>query len=333
MYSKNVRGRERLEFDAHEAAVNEPSPLNVNAPVVMIRKRAPAPRAPYVPAIGPKLRILLYIVFAGFAFLAATGIYLLVISAMDKINTDQLYTTGFTFWMILAHTVIGVVGIAPFLLFGLAHWWTARRRDNRVAVRLGVILFLLGTVVVISGVALIQVEGMPQLPTGTISRHVAYFAHLLVPVACVFAYIAHRRAGPAIKWKYGKYFGLVVAVVVGGMATAHVIDPQKFGREGPVEGMRYFFPSEARTADGKFIPERALMMDEYCAKCHQDIFNDHLHSAHKFSSFNNPAYLFSIKETRKVALERDGKMNASRWCAGCHDQVLPQREIRRRTTT
>ncbi|HSQ54371.1 MAG TPA: hypothetical protein VLM40_01395, partial [Gemmata sp.] len=42
---------------------------------------------------------------------------------------------------------------------------------------------------------------------------------------------------------------------------------------------------------------------------------------HKFSSFNNPAYLFSIKETRKVALERDGKMNASRWCAGCHDTV------------
>jgi hypothetical protein len=63
------------------------------------------------------------------------------------------------------------------------------------------------------------------------------------------------------------------------------------------------------------------MMDEYCAKCHQDVYNDHLHSAHKFSSFNNPAYLFSVKETRKVALERDGKMNASRWCAGCHDQV------------
>ena len=185
----------------------------------------------------------------------------------------------------------------------------------------GVILFLLGLVVIASGFALVQIEGLPQLPTGTLSRTITYLAHLLVPVACIFAYIAHRRAGPAIKWKYGKYWGAIVVVVVGGMAAAHVIDPQKFGREGPAEGMRYFFPSEARTADGNFIPERALMMDEYCAKCHQDIYNDHLHSAHKFSSFNNPAYLFSIKETRKVALERDGKMNASRWCAGCHDQV------------
>ena len=142
-----------------------------------------------------------------------------------------------------------------------------------------------------------------------------------MPVACVFAYIAHRRAGPAIKWRYGKYWGGVVAVVVGGMAAVHYVDPQTFGREGPKEGMRYFFPSEARTADGNFIPERVLMMDEYCVKCHQDIYNDHLHSAHKFSSFNNPAYLFSVRETRKVALERDGKVNASRWCAGCHDPV------------
>src|SRR5205814_2632936 len=47
----------------------------------------------------------------------------------------------------------------------------------------------------------------------------------------------------------------------------------------------------------------------------------HFHSAHKFSSFNNPAYLFSVRETRKVARERDGDVKASRWCAGCHDPV------------
>jgi len=302
--------------------MNEPAPINaLSNPVVLVRKRTASTPKPYIPAIGPRLRILLFLVFAGFAFLGATGLYLVVITVMNRVNTNQLYTTSFTFWMLIAHIVVGVIGFAPFLVFGVTHWWTARHRDNRVAVRLGVFLFLLGLVVIASGFALIQIEGLPQLPTGSLSRNITYFAHLLVPVACVFAYIAHRRAGPAIKWKYGKYWGAVVVVVVGGMAAAHVIDPQKFGREGPAEGMRYFFPSEARTADGNFIPERALMMDEYCAKCHQDIYNDHLHSAHRFSSFNNPAYLFSIKETRKVSLERDGKMNASRWCAGCHDQV------------
>src|SRR6185436_18079308 len=42
---------------------------------------------------------------------------------------------------------------------------------------------------------------------------------------------------------------------------------------------------------------------------------------HRFSSFNNPAYLFSIRETRRVLLARDGNVRASRFCAGCHDPV------------
>lgn len=293
----------------------------MSAPVVVIRKKPAAPPAPYVPAIGSRLKLLLYTVFAGFAFLGATGIYLLVISVMNQVNTDQLYTTAFTFWMLIAHVAVGLIGLVPFIAFGLAHWWGARKRENRVAVRLGVVLFALGLVVGLSGVALIQIEGLPQLPTGSAARWTVYLAHVVVPIVAILAYIAHRRAGPRIQWKYGRYWAVTVALVVGGMAVAHVVDPRKFGREGSPEGVRYFFPSEARTADGKFIPEHALMMDTYCMRCHQDVYNDHLHSAHKFSSFNNPAYLFSIKETRRVALERDGRMNASRWCAGCHDPV------------
>src|SRR6476646_377232 len=62
-------------------------------------------------------------------------------------------------------------------------------------------------------------------------------------------------------------------------------------------------------------------MDGYCRECHQDIHEKWSHSAHRFSSFSNPAYLFSVRETRRVSKERDGKLNASRWCAGCHDPV------------
>jgi tetratricopeptide (TPR) repeat protein len=101
----------------------------------------------------------------------------------------------------------------------------------------------------------------------------------------------------------------------------HWQEPQKWFAIGPAEGERYFFPSSARTADGKFIPASVLMMDAYCMKCHQDIFEDWFHSAHHFSSFNNPPYLFSVRETRKVSLQRLGNVKASRWCAGCHDPV------------
>ena len=64
-----------------------------------------------------------------------------------------------------------------------------------------------------------------------------------------------------------------------------------------------------------------MMMDQYCQKCHQDVYEGWFHSAHHFSSFNNPFYLFSVKETRDTALARDGNVKASRWCAGCHDPV------------
>jgi hypothetical protein len=87
----------------------------------------------------------------------------------------------------------------------------------------------------------------------------------------------------------------------------------------PVEGKKYFEPSLARTASGNFIPARTLMMDNYCLNCHKDAYQGWFHSAHRFSSFNNKPYLFSVRETRQVALKRDGNVKAARWCAGCHD--------------
>ena len=105
------------------------------------------------------------------------------------------------------------------------------------------------------------------------------------------------------------------------MVVMHSQDPQRWFREGPKEGAQYFEPAATRTSDGKFINADTLMMDEYCLKCHADVYDDHFHSSHKFSSFNNPAYLFSVRETRKVSKERDSDVKASRWCAGCHDPV------------
>ena len=290
------------------------------APVVVVR-RAAKPAGPYVPAIGPKLRVLLLFVFGLFAFLAATGVYLSAVTAINYARQPNSYTTPFSLWVFLGHTAVGVLGTVPFLAFGCYHWFTARKRPNRVAVRLGVILLLLGILVCVSGFALVQLDGLPQLPTGTVSRSVVYWLHIALPFASVWAYVLHRRAGPRIKWNLAKVWGVGVGVFTLGMVGMHSQDPQKWFREGPKEGAEYFEPSLARTADGKFIDADVLMMDDYCKKCHQDTANDHFHSSHKFSSFNNPPYLFSVRETRKVGLEKDGNVKASRWCAGCHDVV------------
>lgn len=290
-------------------------------PAAPVLRRAAKPAAPYVPAIGTQLRVLLLVVFGVFALLAATGFYLSAVSLLNWARSPQSYTTAFSLWVFLGHIVIGVLGTAPFVAFGAYHWVTARRRQNRVAVRLGVLLFFAGLLVCATGFALVQLEGLPQLPTGSVPRTAAYWAHVVLPLAAVWLYVRHRQAGPPIKWRLARVWGFGVGAFTLGMVVMHSQDPQRWFREGPKEGATYFEPAATRTADGKFISADVMMMDEYCAKCHADVANDHFHSAHKFSSFNNPAYLFSVRETRKVSAERDGTVKAARWCAGCHDPV------------
>jgi tetratricopeptide (TPR) repeat protein len=289
-------------------------------PAVVVR-RAAKPAAPYVPAIGPRLRVLLLVTFAVFAVLAATGVYLSAVTLLNWARSPHSYTTAFSLWVFLGHTALGVLGTVPFLVFGFIHWKTAHDRPNRVAVRLGVLLFLAGLLICATGFALVQLDGLPQLPTGTVARTAMYWAHILVPLGAVWLYVKHRQAGPPIQWRLAYGWGFGVGAFTLAMVVMHSQDPQRWFREGPKEGALYFEPAATRTADGKFVSADVLMMDEYCKKCHADVANDHFHSAHKFSSFNNPAYLFSVRETRKVSAERDGNVKASRWCAGCHDPV------------
>ncbi|HYH65796.1 MAG TPA: hypothetical protein VD866_13950, partial [Urbifossiella sp.] len=269
------------------------SSSHVPAPVVV--RRAAKPAAPYVPAIGPRLRVLLLVTFAVFAVLAATGVYLSAVTLLNWARSPNSYTTAFSLWVFLGHTALGVVGTVPFLVFGLVHWKTAHDRPNRVAVRLGVLLFLAGLLICATGFALVQLDGLPQLPTGTVARGAMYWAHILVPLAAVWLYVKHRQAGPPIKWRLAYGWGFGVGAFTLAMVVMHSQDPQRWFREGPKEGALYFEPAATRTADGKFVSADVLMMDEYCAKCHADVANDHFHSAHKFSSFNNPAYLFSVR--------------------------------------
>ncbi len=65
-----------------------------------------------------------------------------------------------------------------------------------------------------------------------------------------------------------------------------------------------------------------LANDQYCKSCHEDSHDTWAVSVHRFASFNNPAYLASVRETRQVAFERDGDLQAARFCAGCHDPVV-----------
>jgi len=272
----------------------------------------------YTPAVGPRLRPFLWIILISFALLGANGAYLSSVTALTWLRgtTQQ---TPFYMLMVAFHLVLGFLLIVPFIVFGMSHLATSWKRPNKAAVRFGLALLGMSLLILVSGLILVRVGGFEIRDPRV--REVGYWLHVVTPFAAVALYVKHRLAGPRIRWEWARRLSVAVAVFVLSMGILHFQDPRSFGVKGPKEGEQYFYPSEAITATGKFIPAKTLMMDGYCMKCHQDAYAGWFHSAHRFSSFNNPAYRSSVRETRRVSLAADNSTQAARWCAGCHDPV------------
>jgi hypothetical protein len=123
----------------------------------------------------------------------------------------------------------------------------------------------------------------------------------------------------------------------------------KFVAYSDVPAKSPFFPSSATTATGTYMESRVVTRGELpsvdqlhkevaaygfvkdtligamtCVRCHGDIVEQWSHSAHRFSSMNNPfyrrAFLAMRKETAKPGT-RDFKTR-SQWCSGCHEPAL-----------
>jgi hypothetical protein len=290
-----------------------------------ISSPSPAPRQRYVRAVGPRLRLLLLGIFGLVAVLAANSVYLSAITFLEwlKSNPDTTYQNWFYMVMFGAHLALGLMLVLPLVIFGAIHIKNARNRPNRRAVKVGYALFVISLVVLVTGILLTRIDIFQFKDVGLKNprmRSFAYWVHVITPLLAVWLYVLHRLAGPRIKWRVGLRWAGAVGVIVLGMVVLHSAHPQK-NRIGSKEGIKYFEPSLARTASGSFIPAKTMMMDDYCLKCHEDAYKGWFHSAHHFSSFNNKPYLFSVRETRQVALKRDGNVKAARWCAGCHDVV------------
>jgi tetratricopeptide (TPR) repeat protein len=276
-------------------------------------------RRRYVPAVGPRLKKLLHVVFGLFALLAVNSLYLVSVRVLEA-ATGNTYQNWFYIGMFLFHLVLGLLIVVPVVAFGVIHLRNAKDRPNRRAVRVGYALFVTALVLLASGIVLTRIEGVIVVKDPAV-RSVAYWLHVATPLVAAWLFVLHRLAGQKIRWKVGARWAVVAAVFAAVLLVLQAQDPRRWNVEGPQSGEQYFFPSLARTSTGDFIPAKVLMNDGYCQECHEDVHGRWQYSAHRFSSFNNPPYLFSVRETRKMALERDGNLQASRWCAGCHDLV------------
>ncbi|MXX74508.1 MAG: tetratricopeptide repeat protein [Holophagales bacterium] len=263
---------------------------------------------------------MLWVVFGLFALLAVNSFYLSGVRVAEA-ATGETYQNWFYISMFLLHLAVGALFVLPVIWFGLAHMRNARTRPNRRAVKVGYALFGTALVLLFSGIVLTRIEGVITVNDPTV-RGVAYWLHVLAPLVAAWLFVLHRLAGKRINWRIGGRVAAAAVVLVGVALVLQFQDPRAWNVEGPASGEQYFFPSLARTASGGFIPEHALSNDAYCVECHADVHERWSYSAHRFSSFNNPAYSFSVQQTRDKAYERSGDVQASRFCAGCHDPVI-----------
>ena len=181
---------------------------------------------------------------------------------------------------------------------------------------MGYVLAGLALVVLLTGLGLLRVAGIELRAPG--ARALVYWVHVLAPIGVAWAFLNHRRRGRALRPGAAWTWATATAASV---ALTAAIDVRTSRPAVTADGAVSFAPSLARTTSGRTIPAAALMVDDYCAECHSDAHQTWLSSAHRFSSFNNKVYAASVKETREVMLARDGNVDGSRWCAGCHDPV------------
>jgi tetratricopeptide (TPR) repeat protein len=267
------------------------------------------------PVLDRKLRRLLSLVFLVFALLLVNSVYLGGVTLLESIRGDSLQD-GFYLSMFLLHLALGLALILPFVLFGILHLRRARHRPNRYAIRAGLGVFVAGLILLFSGVVLTRF-GFFEINDPRL-RSVAYWFHVLSPLAVVWLFLMHRLAGPPLHWRVGAYWGSAAALCA--LLTLAVPLLKQTGSQPP--STLSYPPSLVRVSgEPSSIPPEHLMQDAVCAECHPDIARQFAMSMHRFSSFNNPAYRFSIDEARAVLLERDGTLDGARLCAVCHDQV------------
>jgi tetratricopeptide (TPR) repeat protein len=283
------------------------------------RSNPPRSRRKYVPVVGVTLRKVLVVILALFALIMVNSVYLVSIRILG-LSTGESHENWFFLNMFIAHLVLGLAIVVPIILFGFFHIRNAWNRPNRRAVRAGYALLTTAVILLVTGILLMRIDGLIVIKDQSV-RALLWWVHAVAPILVMWLFVLHRLAGRRIRWKVGLGWGAVAAVFAVVMVVLQSQDPRQWNVAGNPDGDQYFFPSLSRTVTGDFISEQVLDNDEYCLECHADIHDSWMHSVHKFSSFNNPAYLASVKETREFSMERDGNVNASRFCAGCHDPV------------
>ena len=196
----------------------------------------------------------------------------------------------------------------------------ARSRPNRRAVKVGYALFGTALVLLFSGIVLTRIEGVITVNDPAV-RGVAYWLHVLAPLVAAWLFVLHRLAGKRINWRIGGRVAAAAVVLVGvaWCSSSRIRGPgtsrarRRASSTSSVAGAH----RERRLHPRTRAEQRCLLRRVSCGRSR----TLELQRPPVQLLQQSGVQLLGATDARQ-AYERSGDVQASRFCAGCHDPVV-----------
>lgn len=237
--------------------------------------------------------------------------------------------------MVLLHTVVGIVFVAPFAWYQVRHWLIYRPlRMSHVK--------LTGYFAMVASVALI-VSGLVLTYQALFTTRISYgwdLVHIVATFALIASVVPHvavlvvrmvraRRMETALPFlKAARRLGANAAITTAALFAvvfllALAYRGPELSNEFPEDYSylygedRPFAPSLARTNTGGAFDQRSLGGSESCGTsgCHEEIYKEWAVSAHRYSAMDA-----AFQKVQSVMGEQNGA-ESTRYCGGCHDPI------------
>lgn len=294
------------------------------------------PESRNAPKLGPLQQAaagwsspLTYSVILGLLIEAATGLW-----------TTFAPFSVFSQLIVIAHTVAGLLLLAPCLIFQFRHYqvWSSQTLSvtklvGYVATALTIVCLASGLLVTsdaLFGRNLSSFSDQIHLVTGLASSAVV-FLHLAIAFAqrrkALFEISGFARLFRRRRMTVFATVGLLYSLI---FALANSLPRQETNRPIPddyslpayaQEFDEYrgspFAPTYARTSTGQFVDPSVLANSASCGttRCHEQILSEWEPSAHRFSAMNPPF------QAVQKNFAKDLGPAETRYCAGCHDPI------------
>jgi len=235
--------------------------------------------------------------------------------------------------MVLIHTALGLLFVAPFVWYQVHHWLVYRRHTMTHTVLTGYLGLVASLICVISGLVLAwqSLFGYRIGSAWSLTHLLSTFAligftlpHILLLIWREMRKKEEKTAVASAQRRYGWGTGLItlVAIIITAVCV-FIYKPVSFVNEFP-EDYQYvygedqpFAPSLAKTdTDGAF-DSRSLAGSESCgtAKCHEQIVKEWSVSAHRYSAMD------AAFQTVQEVMAKQNSPESTRYCGGCHDPI------------